>query len=228
MISDSDSENDVVKEPVSGELDGCFAYPKDNKNPAEGHNFLCDHCDKVFRDQHELRNHYTNHKIEFYTCLVCDKLFRSVRSFEIYRQSHPTLYTCTECSKIFKLKTSLTNHAQVHSNKWLACSHNGCEHTFQHRQNHLEHVKWGHQDKKECPCNICGKMFQTPTNMRIHRVKKHGYVEELLLGHPYAEQAQKCRLDIVKQRNEAKKNTYFEIRWSHFNEIWWILYWVMF
>ena len=53
-ISDFDSENDVVKEPVSDELDRCFAYPKDNKNPAEGHNFLCDHCDKMFMDQHEL------------------------------------------------------------------------------------------------------------------------------------------------------------------------------
>ena len=120
-ISDSDLENDVVKDLVSGELDGCFAYPKDNKNPAEGHNFLCDHCDKVFRDQHELQNHYTNHKIEFYTCLVCDKLFRSVWSFEF---QHPTVYTCADCSKTFKLKTFLTNHAQVHSNEWLSCSHN--------------------------------------------------------------------------------------------------------
>ena len=201
-ISDSDSENDGVKEPVSGELDGHFAYPKDNENPAEGHNFLCDHFDKIFRDQHELRNHYTNHKIEFYTCLVCDKLFRSVQSFEIHRQSHPTLYMCTECSKTFKLKTSLTNHAQVHSNEQLACSHNGCKHTFHHRQNHLEHVKWGHRDNKECPCNVCGKMFQMPTHMRMHRVKKHGYVEELLPGHPYAEHARKCRLDIVKKMKE--------------------------
>ena len=119
MISNSDSENDVVKEPVSGELDGCFTYPKDNKTPAEGHNFLCDHCHEVFREQHELQNYYTNHKIEFYTCLVCDKLFRSVWSFEIHRQSHPTLYTYAKCSKTFKLKTSLTNHAQVHSNEWL-------------------------------------------------------------------------------------------------------------
>ena len=44
-----------------------------------------------------------------------------------------------------------------------------------------------------------------PTNMGMQSMKKHGYVEELLPGHPYAEQAQKHEIDIVKQRNEAKK-----------------------
>ena len=137
-ISDSESEDNT--EPVSGELDGHFKYPKDNENPAESHSFHCDHCQGVFRDQNELRNHYTNHKIEFFTCLTCDKILRSVRAFEVHRDSHGKLFECDVCSKTFGLKTSLINHSQVHLDEVMHCSKPGCEKVFKHHQNHLEHV----------------------------------------------------------------------------------------
>ena len=128
-----------------------------------------------------------------------------MRSFETHRKSHASLYKCTICSKTFALKTSLTNHAQVHSDDQLPCSHDGCQRTFKHHQNQLEHVNWGHRTNKECPCNICGKLFQTPTNMRTHRTRIHGYVEELLPAHPHAEQARKRRLAMAAKREEEKK-----------------------
>ena len=55
---------------------------------------------------------------------------------------------------------------------------------FKHRQNHLEHIVWAHHDKKECPCTICHKMFQMPTNMRSHRLHRHGYIEEITPSYP--------------------------------------------
>ena len=216
-ISD-DEEDKVADEPVSSELDGRFMYPKINKNPAESHKFHCDHCNNVFHDQNKLRNHYTNHRIEFFTCFACDMLLCSMRSFEDHQKSHTSEYKCEICSKSFLLKTSFINHAQVHSNEVMHCSKEGCNRTFKHQQNHLEHIRWGHRKNKECPCNVCGKMFQTPTNMRAHRVKIHGFMEELLPGHPHAEVARKRRLakaaakkahaeEVKKQKLTAKSNS---------------------
>ena len=157
-ISDeSDSEEGTNK--FAGEVDGHFAYPKDNENPAESHSFVCEHCGGVYRDRNELRNHYTNHKLEFFQCLICDKIYRSVRAFEVHKESHDKHHVCLVCKKSFKLKSTLTNHAQVHSEDRMHCSHPGCDRTYKHRQNQLEHIKWGHRNAKTCPCKICGKMF---------------------------------------------------------------------
>ena len=154
----------------AGELDGHFVYPKSNENAPELHYFNCETCNKVFCDQNEMHNHDCNHKIEFYTCMICFQIFRSMRSFGNHRASHKKDYKCKVCGKTFPLKSSIVNNAQVHSDECMHCSHHGCKKTFKHRQNHLEHIVWPHCDKKECPCTICHKLFQTPTNMHSHRL----------------------------------------------------------
>ena len=53
----------------------------------------------------------------------------------------------------------------------MHCSHPGCKKSFKQRANQLEHVQWAHRDKKECPCNICKKLFQMPSIMRSHQTK---------------------------------------------------------
>ena len=60
-----DSGDEGLMENFSGEVDGHFTYPKDNENPAESHSFVCEYCGGVYHDRNELRNHYTNHKLEF-------------------------------------------------------------------------------------------------------------------------------------------------------------------
>ena len=181
---DSDSEAEAETAVTTGEMDGKFTYRKQNENPEECHNFSCEECCSVFRDENELRNHDSNHKMEFYHCLQCMKIFRSMRSFENHNKTHSNNYTCDICHKTFLLKTSLTNHKQVHSSDRMHCTYDKCTKVFKHRQNQLEHIQWGHRDKKECPCTVCGKLFQTPTNMRGHRIKQHGHVEDIVPGHP--------------------------------------------
>ena len=66
------------KEYFSADMDGHFQFPKNNKNDPAAHHFICDICDSVFRDTNELRNHLSNHSMEFYRCLKCLKVFRSV------------------------------------------------------------------------------------------------------------------------------------------------------
>ena len=47
---DSSSEDES---PEPGEIDGKFQYAKKNKNPAECHNFSCEECCSVFRDENK-------------------------------------------------------------------------------------------------------------------------------------------------------------------------------
>ena len=72
-LNSSDEEEDVT--PEQGELDGKFQFPTQNKNLAECHNFSCEECCSIFQDENKLRNHDSNHKIEFYRCLQCLKVF---------------------------------------------------------------------------------------------------------------------------------------------------------
>ena len=197
----------------AGELDGHFVYPKDNENAPELHHFNCETCKKVFRDQNELRNHDCNHKIEFYTCMICFQIFRSMRSFDNHHVSHSKDYKCRNCGKTFTLKSSLINHAQVHTSDRMHCSHPSCTKTFKHRQSHSEHIVWAHRDKKECPCTICHKMFQTPTNMRSHRLRRHGYIEEITPGYP--DLRKRTRPKATKPSAAAVKSSKW-IRFTYF------------
>ena len=169
-------------EQFSGELDGHFVYPKENENAGEIHHFSCDICEKIFRDRNELRNHDCSHKMEFFQCLMCFSIFRSIRSFENHYLSHTKEHNCDVCGKFFRLQSSLINHKQVHSLERMHCP--TCNKAFKHRQNHLEHIVWSHKDTKECPCTVCKKLFQTPTNMRTHRLRVHGPIADIVPGFP--------------------------------------------
>ena len=76
---------------------------------------------------------------------------------------------------------------QIHNEESMSCSHPGCDKKYKYRQNQLEHICWGHCENKECPCTVCGKMFQMPTNMGTHRLQQHGQAHDLILGYPVTE-----------------------------------------
>ena len=181
---DSSMEEEDIVEIFPGEPYGHFVQPKTNKNPPEVHSFKCEICKAVFRDQNELRNHNSNHKMEFYHCLVCHKYLRLPQSFENHQASHNGSKQCSECGTYFALKMSLYNHMQVHSTERMKCSHDDCLCAFKHCQNQLEHIQYSHRKTKDVPCSICKKMFQMPTSMRAHRKHWHGAAHNLIPGHP--------------------------------------------
>ena len=81
--TDKGKKKKQLKKPEQqlGEPDGHFMYSKTNENDPEAHSFMCKHCQKTFRDRNDLRNHSGHHKMEFYTCLLYAKVFRSIRAF---------------------------------------------------------------------------------------------------------------------------------------------------
>ena len=197
------------KEQQLGEPDGHFMFSKTNENDPEAHSFMCKHCKETFRDRNDLRNHSGHHKMEFYTCLLCAKVFRSLRAFETHQKSHSIRHTCQVCHQTFALKSTLTNHLAVHSSDRHTCPHPGCKKEMKHRGNFLEHVNWSHRKTKDVPCTNCDKYFQTPSSMRAHRIHQHGYVEELVPGHPLEGKVNRP----PKAANKRKpKTTYAEVQ----------------
>ena len=79
-LDSSDNDDNNHPEPINskntatelGDPDGHFMFPKVNENDPAAHNFVCKICKKVFHDPYDLRNHDTQHKMEFYHCLVCE------------------------------------------------------------------------------------------------------------------------------------------------------------
>ena len=67
---------------------------------------------------------------------------------------------------------------QMHRKDRIKCD--TCDKTFQYRQNRIEHIHYAHRDEKTVLCPVCGKFYQTPTNMRSHHARRHGLVDDIV------------------------------------------------
>ena len=177
---DSEHENDP---PLpSGDADTKFTYAKTNDFDDMWHpNSICTVCDKVLRDQTELRNHMSNHHKELFRCMRCGNISRTQISFKNHLKTHYGVrFPCTarNCGMTFDRKSTLSNHEQKHSTEKMVCKKCGKE--FQYRGGFLEHIKYRHTASPTVPCPICSKKYWTPTAMRSHRLKVHGRVRKLV------------------------------------------------
>ena len=169
-------------EPPKGDPDTKFKYTKTNDFDEMKHpNSICAICDKVLRDQTELRNHMSNHHKELFRCLKCGNISRTQDSFQKYAKTHyGEMFPCKErnCGMVFDRKSSLMNHEQKHSPDKMVCKKCGTQ--FQYRGGFLEHIKYRHTASPTVPCPVCHKKYWTPTGMRSHRRKVHRRVKQLV------------------------------------------------
>ena len=173
------SDDEEMPMPTNNDPDTRFLNVKENQNNPDKIQFKCDSCGKVFRDSNELNNHISTHQYDLFRCMRCFKVCRSQFSFEKHMETHTgTEIRCKVCDKRFDLKTSLINHMQMHSDDKVRCE--TCGKTFQYHQNAIEHIRYAHHDTKTVPCPVCGKFYQTPTNMRSHRARRHGLVDDIV------------------------------------------------
>ena len=153
-----------------------------------------------------MRNHLSQHYQEFFTCLQCKKIFRTIQSFENHQKGHSTSHTCQVCGQFFKLKSSLSNHSQVHLNQKLPCSHANCTKTFKQRSSQLMHIQWGHRETRDVKCTHCENYYFTPNLMRSHRYYYHGIIQDITPSHPNFGECVPLPEQRQQQRLEKKKN----------------------
>ena len=114
-----------------------------------------------------------------HTIVIHATVFYSRKLFDTHNKvCLEGLFICNQCRKKFDYEGSLSNHEQVHKGTLFICDVEGCEHTSKSKAMHREHIAYGHLDAKTVPCDVCQKMFQTPTNMHSHHSKIHGPVQQ--------------------------------------------------
>ncbi len=116
--------------------------------PNENGEFVCDKCDRAFKDRDLLGKHMACHDEERpFECLECGKKFSKASLLRDHRRRHFEVgqFECGYCHKRFYTPNKLREHVRIHTG--------------------------------EAPlsCNICGKTFKRHSNLsehkRIHQVR---------------------------------------------------------
>lgn len=111
--------------------------------------FACTKCDARFYSSSHLRSHEKQHINKVYCCELCNKEYRSLRTFQKHKKSHDPSkwYNCEFCDKTFSDSRRRNVHMQKHS------------------------------EYKPIICPICEKSLLNSTQLDIHMRIKHTSIE---------------------------------------------------
>ena len=119
-------------------------------------NYPCSVCEKAFKTQVHLENHFRQHSGEKpFSCAVCGDSFRHKASLVTHQRSHEGLrpYCCEVCGKTFREPSTLKAHKRVHTgDKPYKCL--TCGKTFTQRAG-LNYHKHSHTGIKPYKCTFC-------------------------------------------------------------------------
>ncbi len=147
--------------------------------PNENGEFVCEMCDRAFREKDLLVKHMSCHDEEKpFECLACGKKFAKACLLRDHRRRHFEVgaFECSYCQKRFYTPNKLREHVRVHTGEApLAC--NVCGKTFKRHSNLSEHKRIHLENKPEKPpkelfCH-CGKVFKTQRDLDWHKEGEH-------------------------------------------------------
>ena len=140
--------------------------------------YVCDVCDRAFKDKDMLLKHLSCHIEEKpHECLECGKKFTKANQLKEHRKRHfeEGNYECQFCNKKFFSPNKLREHIRIHTGETpLKC--NICGKGFKRHSNLSEHKKIHEvrevKPAKELFCQ-CGKVFKTQRDLDWHREAEH-------------------------------------------------------
>lgn len=133
---------------------------------AEGVQYPCGLCEKVFPTQYEKEKHKRVHKQV--QCEFCERYFRSASVLSVHLRIHTgeRPYKCGLCERDFSQASVLKVHMRTHRKEGAYdCKRCGQMYTdvmefFKHHMAHLE--------EGNLQCEECGKMFESINNKNRH------------------------------------------------------------
>lgn len=158
-------------------------YTDDEYHQLEDDN-TCFICKAKLSSKYNLHLHKRKHLDRVvYTCSICLSLVVGTRnhSHHMYkhgvrkkhREEETGQFECDYCGKIFPHKSSLPAHFKQHLNKQrVPCPQ--CTLTFASKGNLTQHIKQIHLNIRKHICELCGKAFGHPHNLKSHMVKHSG------------------------------------------------------
>ncbi|XP_037036664.1 zinc finger protein 845-like isoform X1 [Bradysia coprophila] len=171
------------------QLVSCFkccntkSYTDDEYHRLEDEN-TCFLCKAKLSSKYNLHLHKRKHLDRVvYSCTICLTLVVGTRNHSHHMYKHGLRkkireevagrYECDYCQKIFPHKSSLPAHFKQHLNKErVPCPQ--CSLTFASKGNLTQHIKQIHLNIRKHICELCGKAFGHPHNLKSHMVKHSG------------------------------------------------------
>ncbi|GFN74932.1 Zinc finger protein 728 [Plakobranchus ocellatus] len=158
--------------------------------------FSCSKCDLSFDVFKDFQKHRSTHKVTVFKCDLCNKVLKNQRNIRDHVALHinENFYTCDICGKVFRHQKSVSACKHVQTTKIGTCSE---KIRRQHREEKKEypalrkaleksftkfqicksilsgHLRKGSKQQKSFSCAACGKGFWNASNLKRHMTFKH-------------------------------------------------------
>ncbi|XP_067004040.2 uncharacterized protein [Anabrus simplex] len=137
---------------------------------AQEYRYQCEVCGKCFIQRHAVEDHLRKHKGSFrFSCTECGKGFLYASSLRIHERIHTgeRPFICQCCGKSFNCASNLTLHVRLCSGD-LPFSCDRCDRKFASASLMRAHALAQHEGQFHCQCDVCGKGFTKPCDLKVH------------------------------------------------------------
>ena len=142
-----------------------------------GMEFVCDVCDRPFKNQWTLGRHrYYVHRIQGTSTFGAGDEMQPIQPPPPDVRTRPNCpQSCALCDQRFKSVTLLQAHMKEHNDSFKQCL--GCNKTFSSVDYLRRHIKMVHEPEVEFVCSECGRDFADESELHNHMTVMHGVRE---------------------------------------------------
>ena len=180
QISFHGTQETLKKHNAEVHLSSCIVCGKAVMLPSKENYFRCAYCllnPTKMEQQHFLKKAKKRgrpRKTHQKYCIICDKLFATIQSCNIHRQSQHNddngskKFKCASCGNFLQTQQSLGRHITSVHEKLKNFSCDFCNTMFARRDHLKSHISALHYEEKLFSCKICQKKFTQRGNLNKH------------------------------------------------------------